>query len=171
MSKMRVQLMLFVPGSSHRAPRGIDQEVCDLTPEQKAMVQDSFALVVPIADEAAALFYERLFQLDPDLKALFHTDIREQGRKLMQMLAIAVNSLDKLTNIVPALHALGRRHVEYGVTPRHFEVVGEALLWTLERGLGPAFTTEVRDAWTAVYRTLAETMLDGMRQPFELAAA
>jgi hemoglobin-like flavoprotein len=142
-----------------------------LTPEQKVLVQDSFALVAPIAEEAAALFYERLFQLDPGLRQLFSTDIREQGRKLMQMLAIAVNSLDNLSNLLPALHALGRRHVAYGVTPQHFAVVGEALLWTLERGLGAAFTTDVREAWTSVYRVLAHTTLDGMSQPGELAAA
>jgi len=142
-----------------------------LTPEQKVLVQDSFTLVVPIAGEAGALFYDRLFQLDPALRALFHIDIHEQARKLMQMVAIAVNSLDNLPAMVPALHSLGRRHVDYGVTPRHFEVVGEALLWTLERGLGPAFTTDVRDAWAAVYGVLVETMRDGMRQPVEVGAA
>lgn len=142
-----------------------------LTPEQKVLVQDSFRLVAPIAEDAAALFYERLFQLDPALQQLFNTDMREQGRKLMQMLAIAVNSLDNLPNLVPALHALGRRHVAYGVKPQDFVVVGEALLWTLERGLGSAFTSDVRDAWSAAYRVLADTMLDGMRQPTELAAA
>ena len=141
-----------------------------MTPEQKTLVQDTFALVVPIAEDAAALFYDRLFQLDPGLRGLFHTDMRDQGRKLMQMLAIAVNSLDDLQKLVPALHALGRRHVAYGVTARSFEVVGEALLWTLEQGLGPSFTVEVRDAWAAVYQIVADTMLDGMRQPLELAA-
>jgi hemoglobin-like flavoprotein len=142
-----------------------------LTPEQKVLVQESFALVVPIADRAGALLYDRLFELDPTLRGLFYIDIREQGRKLMQMVAIAVHSLDNLAEIVPALHALGRRHAEYGVTSQHLELGGEALLWTLERGLGPAFTTEVRDAWAAVYDVLVETMLDGMRQAPDRAAA
>ena len=141
-----------------------------MTPEQKTLVQDTFALVVPIADDAGALFYDRLFQLDPALRGLFQADIREQGHKLMQVLAIAVNSLDDLQSLVPALHALGRRHVGYGVPPRAFEVGGDALLWTLEQGLGSAFTVEVRDAWAAVYQIVVDTMLDGMRQPVELAA-
>jgi hemoglobin-like flavoprotein len=142
-----------------------------LTPEQKVLVQDSFALVAPVASEAGALFYDRLFQLDPSLRALFHIDIAEQSHKLMQLVAIAVRSLDNLAVVVPSLHALGRRHATYQVTPRHFELVGEALLWTLERALGSAFTTEVRDAWATVYGVLVEAMLDGMHQPIELAAA
>jgi nitric oxide dioxygenase len=142
-----------------------------LTPEQKILVQDTFALVAPIADDAGAMLYDRLFELDPSLRALFHIDIREQGHKLMQMVAIAVNSLDNLPTVIPALRALGGRHAEYGVTARHLELGGEALLWTLERGLGAALTTEAREAWAAVYDLLIQTMLDGMRQSEELAAA
>jgi hemoglobin-like flavoprotein len=133
-----------------------------MTPEQRVLVQESFALVVPIADTAGALFYDRLFALDPTLRDLFRSDMREQRRKLMQMLAVAVHNLDNVDNILPALHALGRRHAEYGVTGQHFGVVGEALLWTLERGLGAAFTTDVRAAWSAVYDALVEIMLDGL---------
>jgi hemoglobin-like flavoprotein len=155
----------------HAVRRGLTTRWLQLTPEQKLLVQESFALVAPIADTAGALFYDRLFELDPSLRALFHTDIREQRHKLMQTLAIAVRSLDNLTALVPALHALGRRHVDYGVTDRHFAVVGEALLWTLERGLGEAFTDEVRNAWAAVYAIIVRTMQDGMRQSSERAAA
>jgi hemoglobin-like flavoprotein len=142
-----------------------------VTPEQKVLVQQTFELVVPIADQAGAMLYDRLFELDPSLRALFHIDIREQGGKLMQMVAIAVRSLDNLPSVVPALRALGRRHAEYGVTSHHLRLGGVALLWTLERGLGDAFTPEVRDAWAAVYQVLVVTMEEGMEQePEQLAA-
>lgn len=133
-----------------------------MTPEQKSLVQESFALVAPIADQAGALFYNRLFQLDPTLRSLFRGDIQEQSKKLMQMLAVAVAGLDNVQSIVPALHALGRRHVAYGVTKQHFDTVATALLWTLETGLGPRFTTDVKQAWVAVYTLLVATMQDAM---------
>ena len=135
-----------------------------MTPYQKTLVRESFGLVAPIADQAGLLFYERLFQLDPKLRALFHGDIGDQVRKLMQMLAVAVRGLDHLESIVPAVRSLGQRHAGYGVTAADFETVGTALLWTLEQGLGAAFTTEVREAWTTVYGVLASTMLEGMQQ-------
>jgi hemoglobin-like flavoprotein len=135
-----------------------------MTPEQKHLVQESFTLVAPIADAAGALFYDRLFQLDPSLRFLFRGDIQEQSKKLMQMLAVAVASLDNVERIVPALHSLGRRHVAYGVTAQHFDTVATALLSTLETGLGPHFTSEVRQAWIAVYALLVATMQVGMQQ-------
>jgi hemoglobin-like flavoprotein len=135
-----------------------------VTPRQKLLVQTSFTQVLPIADKAGAMIYERLFELDPSLRDLFHIDIREQGRRLMQMVSIAVHGLDSLSQLVPALEALGRRHADYGVTRRHLELGGEALMWTLERGLAGAFTAEVRDAWAAVYAVLMDTMLEGMRK-------
>lgn len=131
-----------------------------MTPKQKLLVQATFTQVTPIADEAAALFYQRLFELDPSLKALFRGDMKEQGKKLMRMIAMAVNGLDRLSELVPAVQDLGRRHVNYGVTAAHYDTVGAALLWTLEQGLGPAFTPEVRDAWGTVYGLLAQTMID-----------
>jgi hemoglobin-like flavoprotein len=129
-----------------------------MTPTEKSLVQQTFAQVAPIADQAAALFYGRLFELDPTLKALFKIDMREQGRKLMQVLAFAVSKLDALDELVPAVEALGRRHVGYGVKDAHYDTVGAALLWTLEQGLGPAFTPDVKSAWTTVYGVLASTM-------------
>jgi hemoglobin-like flavoprotein len=135
-----------------------------VTPDQKLLVQDSFRLVVPIADTAAELFYGRLFELDPSLRMLFRGDMREQGRKLMQMLTVAVRGLDTLEAVVPAVQALGRRHATYGVQPQHFDTVGAALLWTLERGLGAAFTPDVRDAWAAVYELLSSVMKDSMAE-------
>ena len=135
-----------------------------MTPDQKILVQESFALVVPIADTAAQLFYTRLFELDPALRPMFRGDMREQGQKLMQMLTVAVRGLDRLDAIVPAVQALGRRHVGYGVRPRDFDTVASALLWTLEQGLGDAFTPAVRDAWTAVYGLLAGVMKAAMAE-------
>jgi hemoglobin-like flavoprotein len=137
-----------------------------LTPDQAILVQESFAQVAPIADEAAALFYSRLFDVDPSLRSLFRGDMREQGHKLMQTLGVAVGSLDHLEAVVPAVQALGRRHAGYGVTDQHFETVGTALLWTLERGLGAAFTPEVRDAWASVYGLLATVMQEAMREAY-----
>src|SRR5262245_16623085 len=135
-----------------------------VTAAQKTLVQDSFVAVATIADDAAVLFYQRLFELDPSLRALFRGDMAEQRKKLMQMITAAVKGLDRLDQLVPVVQELGRRHAGYGVVDRHYEVVGEALLWTLEMGLGRAFTPEVRDAWVAVYTLLATTMKDAARK-------
>ncbi len=129
-----------------------------VTDTQKVLVQESFAAVAPIADEAAVLFYRRLFELDPSLERMFRGDMAEQRRKLMQMLTAAVKGLDRLEQLVPVVEDLGRRHVGYGVTDAHYDTVGAALLWTLEQGLGEAFTPDVQDAWAAVYGLLARTM-------------
>lgn len=122
------------------------------------LVQDTFAMVEPIAEQAAELFYTRLFELDPSIKELFKSDMKEQGRKLMATLKIAVSSLTKLDQLIPVVEKLGKDHVAYGVTASHYDTVGQALLWTLDQGLGDAYTPEVEDAWTAVYTTLAATM-------------
>jgi hemoglobin-like flavoprotein len=109
------------------------------------------------------LFYGRLFEIDPALRPLFKGDIKEQGKKLMVMLASAVRGLDKLDELIPVVRTLGERHIGYGVKDEHYEVVGAALLWTLEKGLGPDFTPETKAAWTAVYGVLASVMKDGAR--------
>jgi hemoglobin-like flavoprotein len=129
-----------------------------MTPEQIALVRTSFAQVLPIADAAAALFYDRLFALDPSLRPMFRGDPQAQGRALMGMIRVAVNGLDRLDQIVPAVQALGRRHAGYGVKDEHYATVAVALLWTLEQGLGAAFTPETREAWTQAYTLLAVTM-------------
>jgi hemoglobin-like flavoprotein len=129
-----------------------------MNPEQIMLVQASFVLVMPIADTAAALFYQRLFELDPSLRPMFSGDIQEQGRKLMSMLKIAVNGLTRLDQLVPAVRELGQRHARYGVRDEHYDTVAAALLWTLGRGLGEAFTPEVKQAWVAAYTLLAGTM-------------
>ena len=134
-----------------------------MTPMQKTLVQQSFKQVVPIADTAATIFYERLFATAPAVRPLFKGDLAEQKKKLVQMLAYCVNKLDAPDELLPAARALGKRHVGYGVTDEHYGLVGAALLWTLEKGLGAAFTPEVKDAWTAVYGVLAATMMEGTR--------
>jgi len=129
-----------------------------MTPEQIALVKSSWAKVVPISETAADLFYGKLFELDPSLKSLFTGDMTEQGQKLMKMINTAVNSLDRLEAIVPAVQALGERHVGYGVTDEHYATVAAALVWTLGQGLGDAFTDDVKAAWVETYTILADTM-------------
>ena len=142
-----------------------------LTAQDIALVRASFAQVAPIQETAADLFYDHLFTIAPDLRALFPADLRGQKRKLMQMIATAVASLGDLNALVPAVRALGARHANYGVTSAHYGIVAQALIWTLERGLGEAFTPEVRDAWTKVYGVLAATMQAGAAEAAELRAA
>ena len=129
-----------------------------MTPEQVKLVQDSFAKVVPIAGTAADLFYDRLFAIAPEVRSLFPNDLTEQKKKLMQMIATAVTNLHQVDKIISAVEDLGPRHVGYGVTAKHYEPVGAALLCTLERGLGAAFTPPVKAAWTQTYMTLAGVM-------------
>ena len=129
-----------------------------MTPEQIKLVKSSWAEVAPISEQAAELFYGKLFELNPELKSLFNSDLKEQGRKLMVMINMAVNSLDTVEAIVPALQDLGRRHVAYGVKDEDYDTVGESLLWTLEQGLGDGFTTEVKGAWVDTYTLVATTM-------------
>jgi hemoglobin-like flavoprotein len=129
-----------------------------MTPEQIALVQTSFDHVLPIVDAAAALFYERLFELDPTLQPLFRGDMRAQGRKLMSMLGMTVKGLNRLDDLIPAVQELGRRHAAYGVLDNHYDSVGAALLATLHAGLGERFTPEVRAAWASAYALLAGTM-------------
>lgn len=129
-----------------------------MTPEQIQLIQSTWMQVMPIADKAAELFYGKLFELDPAVKPMFKGDMAEQGRKLMKTIGVVVNSLTRLDEIVPTVQDLGRRHVAYGVEPKHYDTVGAALLWTLEQGLGPAFTPAVKEAWAAAYGTLATVM-------------
>ncbi|MBV9825596.1 MAG: hemin receptor [Alphaproteobacteria bacterium] len=131
-----------------------------MTPDQVKNVQASFAKVVPIADEAARLFYDRLFETAPETRALFKGDMREQGRMLMATLATVVNSLHRIEAITPAVRSLAQRHVAYGVRAEHYPLVGGALLWTLEQGLGDQFTPKLRDAWATAYGALSEMMIE-----------
>ena len=130
-----------------------------MTPEQKVLVQNSFAKVAPIADTAAMLFYEDLFQRNPRLRGLFKDDMTEQRQKLISMLGTAVANLRQWDRIAAAVQALGQRHVTYGVVPADYDTVGAALIATLEKGLAEDFTPEVRDAWIACYTAIVAEML------------
>jgi hemoglobin-like flavoprotein len=129
-----------------------------MTQEQKRQVKETFKKVVSIKEKAAELFYDRLFALDPGLRPLFKGDMKHQGNLLMAMIATAVNGLDRIEEIAPAVQALGQRHMAYGVRQEHYATVGEALLWTLEQGLGDDWTPEVKEAWMACYKLLASVM-------------
>ena len=130
-----------------------------MTPDQVKLVQQSFAKVAPISDQAAAMFYDRLFEVAPQVKAMFPADMTEQRKKLMATLTVVVNRLGNPESILPAASALAQRHVSYGAKAEHYPVVGGALLWTLEKGLGDSWTLEVADAWTASYGTLSGFMI------------
>lgn len=129
-----------------------------MTPEQISLVQQSWQQVVPIKEKAAELFYGKLFATDPKLESLFKGDMAEQGKKLMDMINVAVNGLTRLDTIVPAVQSLGKRHAGYGVKDADYATVAGALLWTLEQGLGPGFTPDVKQAWVEAYTVLATTM-------------
>lgn len=131
-----------------------------MTPREIELVQSTFKSVAAISEQAAELFYGRLFELNPSLKRLFKGDIKDQGKKLMATIGVAVASLKNLEKIVPTVQKLGAAHVDYGVQDKDYDTVGDALLWTLEKGLGPAFTPEVKTAWTKTYVTLATVMKD-----------
>jgi len=131
-----------------------------MTPHQIELVQTSFAKVAPISETAASLFYGRLFEIAPEVKPLFQGDISEQGRKLMATLGVVVKGLTNLEAVLPAAKSLAKKHVSYGVKPDHYRPVGEALIWTLEKGLGDDFTPEIRDAWLAAYGALSGVMIE-----------
>jgi hemoglobin-like flavoprotein len=137
-----------------------------ISAKQIELVQSTWKSVGPISDQAASLFYGKLFELDPDTKLLFaQTEMEEQKKKLMQMISVAVHGLDRLDQIGPAVQELGKRHVSYNVQDDHYDTVGTALLWTLEQGLGNAFTREVQEAWSATYTVLADTMKAAAAEP------
>lgn len=123
------------------------------------LVQSSFAEVLPMAETAAALFYKRLFEIAPEVRPLFKSDMAQQGAKLMSTLSTVVSGLSNLSSVLPAASALAKRHVTYGVTQAHYGPVSAALLWTLEQGLGPKWTPELAEAWTKAYTTLSNYMI------------
>jgi hemoglobin-like flavoprotein len=130
-----------------------------MTPDQVKLVQQSFSKVAPISEQAAVLFYDRLFEVAPSVRVMFPNDMAEQRKKLMATLAVVVNGLTNLEAVLPAASALAKRHVSYGAKPEHYPVVGGALLWTLEKGLGEGWTPELAAAWTAAYGTLSGYMI------------
>jgi hemoglobin-like flavoprotein len=134
-----------------------------MTPEQAQIIKLTFAQVMRERDKVGRMFYDRLFSIAPEVKPLFRGDIAEQSRKLMDTLALAVGMLRDMPTLVITLEGLARRHVGYGVKDEHYDKVGEALLWTLEKGLGDAFTAQVREAWTALYVAVAKIMREAAK--------
>lgn len=135
-----------------------------ITENHIKLVQDSFTQVAPIADKAAEIFYARLFEIAPEVRPLFKADLTDQGAKLMKTLALAVSSLTNLPALVPVVEDLAVRHIDYGVKDEHYAPVGEALIYTLDKGLGDSFTEEVKEAWLAVYTLLSETMINATKK-------
>jgi hemoglobin-like flavoprotein len=130
-----------------------------MTPFQKKLIRATWAQVLPLGDQATVLFYRRLFEIDPSARALFRdTDMVQQRKKLLHVLGVAVSSLDNLGALTRTVEDLGRRHAGYGVKDSHYDSVGAALLWTLEQGLGRAWTPDVALAWTEIYTLLAGVM-------------
>ena len=141
------------------------QHLHHMTLDQKQLVQNTWEKILPISESAATLIDDRLFELDSSTRSLFtHTIMPDQRRKLMNVIDMAVNGLDTLDKLIPAVRSLGLRHVFYGVTHEHYSSAGRALIWTLEQGLGADFTPEVKEAWTTVYCLLADTMKDAALQ-------
>ncbi|RLA03684.1 MAG: hemin receptor [Gammaproteobacteria bacterium] len=131
-----------------------------MSEHQIKLVQSTWQMIVPVKDQTAELFYRKLFLIAPEVRPLFKGDIKEQGTKLVNSINLVVNSLTHLEQVVPALQELGRRHIDYGVEADHYDIVAEALLWTLEQGLGEDFTDEVKEAWTIAYTIIATTMIE-----------
>jgi hemoglobin-like flavoprotein len=129
-----------------------------MTPEQVKFVTDSFRKVLPIAGITADLFYDRLFEIAPQLRSLFPEDLVAQKKKFITMLATMVTNLNEFEKIAPVVEDLGMRHVAYGVIAQHYEPFGAALLWSLEESLGVDFTPTTRTAWTEAYKSLAGAM-------------
>ena len=136
-----------------------------MPPEQRALVKETWRKVAPMADAAARLFYDRLFEIDSTTRPLFQIDLADQRRKLIQALTMVVQGLDHLETLVPTIADLGRRHAQFGVTDAHYDTVGAALLWTLEQGLGSAWTPEVKVAWSCAYALLADVMREAADEP------
>lgn len=142
-----------------------------MTPTDVALVQISFRRIVPIADQAVALFYARLFELDPAARTLFRGNMEKQGRRLVSLLATAIDSLDRLDSLLPAVRDFGARHRQYGAIEEHYASTGAALVWALQKCLGAEFTHAVAEAWTAAYSLLAHALIDAQRAARTAVAA
>ena len=132
-----------------------------LTPAQVGIVQHSFKRIGPQATEASRIFYDELFRISPELRVLFPDDLSAHKAKFVQMLAGVIRSLDQIAAISEELVDLGRRHMSYDVEDDHYAIVGDALLWTINRVLGAEFTPEARDAWASAYDMISRVMQEG----------
>ncbi len=131
-----------------------------MSPETVKMVQESFQKVAPIADKAADIFYDRLFEVAPQVRPMFPAEMSNQKEKLMKTLGVAIQNLHQVETVLPTIKELAVKHIDYGVKDEHYDIVGGALLYTLEKGLGDAWTSELKDAWAEVYNTVATVMKD-----------
>ena len=132
---------------------------------QVSLVQQSFEKAAALGEKVAEIFYAELFAIDPSLRRMFKSDMREQGRKLLTTLALVVRSLHAPEKILQPAKNLAVKHIDYGVKPEHYTAVGNALLRTLAKGLGTDFTPEVRQAWVEAYRLLAGVMKEAAYGP------
>jgi hemoglobin-like flavoprotein len=131
-----------------------------MTEKQIKLIEDSWDYIIMNTQEAGELFYGRLFEKNPGLKPLFKSNLQDQARKLIALITFAVNKLNNFSEVVSDIEALGIRHNAYGVEPKHYDMVGEALLWTLEQGLGDKWNDELLQAWSTLYTTLSEVMIN-----------
>ena len=127
--------------------------------EQVELIRRSLIQVHPLADQIAASFYARLFEVTPHLRKLFSGDMTRQGAMLMTSLELAVSSLDEPASILPAVQALGERHLSYGVKSEYYPLAREAYLWALEKHLGENFTPALKDAWAVAFDALTQAMI------------
>jgi hemoglobin-like flavoprotein len=135
-----------------------------MTTAEINLVRDSFRKILPVADQVAALFYARLFELDPALRTLFRGDMGEQGRKLMSTISVAVDALDRPGKLDPIARRLAARQAAHNVRQNRYATIGAAFLWTIGKRLGPDFTPAVRAAWTSAYYMLANAVIESARE-------
>ena len=136
-----------------------------ITDKQILLVKNSWSYVVTDTEAAGKLFYQRLFEVAPGVRNLFQGEIKFQARKLMNMVTLIVTKLHKLDEIMDEVKSLAQRHNRYGAEPAHYQVVGECLIWTLEKGLGDKWNEETAQAWIAVYGVLADAMIKNQVRP------
>ncbi len=135
-----------------------------MTPEQIRLLKSSYAKVDAITDQAAALFYERLFAMAPAVRPLFHNNMKTQGRMLISTIGLVIRNIDHPERISDMVNKLGQRHQHYGARPEHYPVVGQALLWTLRQGLGAEFTAAHESAWGEAYELLSGLMIQAQQK-------
>jgi hemoglobin-like flavoprotein len=136
-----------------------------MTPRQIEIVRQSFNQIMPFKDQVIELFYCRLFELDPSIRLMFKSDMKEQRQKLTAALAMVIGRLETMESLLPVLRELGRRHKGYGVRNRQYDLVGEALLWTMEIGHSSTWTSELAEAWKCAYGQVAKAMIEGAESP------
>ena len=131
-----------------------------MTSHQIVLIKGSWQAAATLGDAVGELFYGRLFEIAPEVKPMFsQITIKEQSKKLLSMLSYVIHKLDSLQDILDEVAKLAQRHAHYGVRPEHYIVVGEALLWTLEKDLAEKWNDELKEAWTLCYMTLSGAMI------------